>query len=102
MGSKARDSKSMINKVFVTTLWLFLTSERREIKKFVLIIMIELKIALKSFVFGLHINKQTRSPITKFGCPISIENLAGKDEKKIRVKNKNQLNFFLKNVFVRR
>jgi hypothetical protein len=40
--------------------------------------------------------------MTKFGCPISTENLAGKDEKKRRVKSKNQFNLFLNNALVRR
>jgi len=74
----------------------------REITKFVFIIRIELKITLKYFVFGLQINKEIRKQMAKFGCPISTENLTGKDEKKRRVKSKNQFNLFLKNALVRR
>lgn len=102
IGNRSSESKNTPSKVFITTLKLFFTSERRETRKFVFMIMIELKTALKYFVFGMQINKLIRKQITIFGCPISIENLVGKDEKKIRVKNKNQFNLFLRSVFVRR
>ncbi len=35
----------------------------------------------KYFVFGVQINDEIKYVITKFGCPISIENLTGKEEK---------------------